>query len=242
MNYAYAFLVATVVAAMSVCLPHNAEGKTRVKYDIREPKKAKSPKQLGDGEGALQISVRTQKQFTNTAIFYFVAVDDQGRDTDRVIRFERGAGVPFMGSNMIDEKQQIYRVPTGRYRPIAFTVACDQMPTAPGLVCTQGFGARYPTGFFAQGKTVFEVRSGELTRGGDFIIEYTGPLPAQNTSLLDVNASPAEWSIRWRESRGTADGFGSLRSNTAAVPETWHSRITCNARPEGVMLYIPFAC
>lgn len=235
-----AFVLAVVATVVSVAGSQSARGRER--FEIVEPKKIRSPAKLKDGEGAVQLSVRTQTQATNTAIFYFIAVDENGRDTNRVIRFERGAGVPLMGSNMIDEKQQVYRVPAGRYRPIAFTVACDEMPTAPGLVCSQGFGNSYPTGFYPNGTPVFEVREGEFTRAGDFIVEYTGSLPPGDKSLLNGEATPLEWAIRWREGSGTADGFEALPMNRASVPDHWRSRITCDARPEGVMLYIPFNC
>ena len=242
MKFSQNFLLICSVVSACFFLPLQAHSQSRPQYDISEPKKAKSPKQLRDGQGALEISFRTQKQFTQTAIVYFVAVDDQGRDTDRVIRFERGAGVPLMGSNMIDEKPQVYRVPAGRYRPMAFTVACDQMPTAPDLVCGRAFGEGYPTGFYPRGEAVFEVTAGELTRGGDFIVEYVGPVPSLNVKLSDFDTPPRQWALRWRQGSGTASGFEALKSNIASVPQELHSRITCNARPEGVMLYIPFVC
>lgn len=222
----------------TVAMPASAEAR----WQVSEPAKAKSPKSVKPGEGALQLSVRTQTQSTQTAMFYFVAVDENGRDTDRVIRFERGAGVPVMGSNMIDEKQQVYRVPAGRYRPLAFTIACDEMPTQPGLVCGGGFGPGFPTGFYGEGDPLFEVKPGELTRAGDFIVEYVGSRPPGKDSLLNGPAGPTEWAMRWREGSGTNAGFEALPVNQASVPAAWQSRITCNARPAGVMLYVPFTC
>ena len=147
------FMFAVMALAVSIAGSEAAHG--RDGFSIPEPKKIKSSTKLKDGEGAVELSVRAQTQATETAIFYFIAVDEDGRDTDRVIRFERGAGVPLMGSNMIDEKQQVYRVPAGRYRPLAFTVGCDQMPTAPGLVCSRGFGNGYPTGFYTESPPIF---------------------------------------------------------------------------------------
>jgi hypothetical protein len=233
-------LCAVIAAGLTMQAPAAAQAQSR--YAVTEPKKVKSAKQLRDGEGALQLSIRTQKQFIETLIVYFVAVGEDGRDTDRVIRFERGAGVPIMGSNMIDEKQQTYRVPAGRYRPIAFTVACDMMPTAPGLVCGSGFSSFYPTGFYPSGAPVFEVKAGELTQGGDFIVEYTGPKPPREQSLFDVKDSPVDWALLWRRGSGSAAGFESLSANQAKVPAEQQSRITCAARPAGVTLYIPFDC
>ncbi|MFM7404657.1 MAG: hypothetical protein ACKO1N_11375 [Erythrobacter sp.] len=233
-------LCAGIAAGLMLQAPAQAQAQSR--YAVTEPKKVKSAKQLRDGEGALQLSIRTQKQFIETLIVYFVAVDAEGRDTDRVIRFERGAGVPIMGSNMIDEKQLSYRVPAGRYRPIAFTVACDMMPTSPGLVCGSGFGALYPTGFYASGATVFEVKAGQFTQGGDCIVEYTGPKPPRDQSLFDVKDSPVDWALLWRRGGGNEAGFESLPANQATVPAELQSRITCAARPAGVTLYIPFDC
>lgn len=233
----------SLLAAMMVFgLGSPSAAEAQPSYQIVEPKKAKSPKQLGDGEGALHLSVRTQKQFTETLIVYFVALDADGRDTDRVIRIERGAGVPIMGSNMIDEKPQTYRVPAGRYRPIAFTVACDMMPTSPGQVCSRGFSTLYPTGFYPSGAPVFEVKAGELTQGGDFIVEFTGPKPPREQSLLDVKDTPIDWALRWRPGSDRAVGFDGLPVNQPTVPAMLQSRIVCAARPTGVTLYIPFDC
>lgn len=211
---------------------------------IVEPKKIKAPSALKDGEGAVQLSVRTQKQFIETAIIYFVALDAEGRDTDRVYRFERGAGVPIMGSNMIDEKQAVYRMPAGRYRPLAFTVACDQMPYTEGLVCgSRGFSpGGFPTGYYREGEATFEVRPGHLTRAGDYIVEYVGQVADPKLSLFEYEQSPSEWDMRWRPARGEAIGFEQLPAVAVTVPEAMHSRITCDARPAGVTLFIPFAC
>jgi hypothetical protein len=233
-------LCAVIAAGLTMQAPAAAQAQSR--YAITEPKKAKSAKQLRDGEGALQLSIRTQKQFIESLIVYFVAVGEDGRDTGRVIRFERGAGVPVMGSNMIDEKQQTYRVPPGRYRPIAFTVACDAMPTSAGQVCGSGFSSFYPTGFYSAGAPVFEVKAGQFTQGGDFIVEYTGPKPASGQSLFVVKDTPLDWALLWRRGSGSAAGFESLPANQGAVPTEQQSRITCPARPAGVTLYIPFDC
>lgn len=208
---------------------------------IVEPKKITSPSGLKDGEGAVQMSVRTQKQFIDTAIIYFVALDANGTDTDRVYRFERGAGVPIMGSNMIDEKHVVYRLPVGSYRPLAFTVACDQMPYAEGLVCGRG-AATYPTGYYPSGAAIFEVRPGHLTRAGDYIVEFTGDVPDPKLSLFEYKQAPYEWAIRWRPSTVEPKGFDTSSIIEPNVPVAMQSRIKCDARPAGVSLFIPFAC
>lgn len=225
-------------ALLGVAAPTAAQEKR----ETTEPKKLKSAKSLKPGEGALQISVRTQKQFIETAIVYFVALDASLSDTNRVYRFERGAGVPIMGSNMIDEKPVVYRMPPGRYRALAFTVACDAMPFAEGLTCMKGYGTFYPTGFFSKGEALFEVEAGKLTSAGDFIIEYTGPKPDTGVSLFDVKDTPVDWGLRWRVGTARPTGFENLDRLDPTVPQAMHSRITCDARPQGVSLYIPFDC
>lgn len=231
------FAIFGALLALAIVTPAQSQSRD----EISEPRKISSPSRLKDGEGALQLSVRTQKQFIETAIFYLAQVDEAGRDTGTILRFERGAGVPIMGSNMIDEKQQVYRVPAGRYRPIAYTVACDQMPFAPGVYCRKGF-ASYPAGRLDISDAFIEVREGALTLGGDFIVEYGGAIPAAGTSIFDIEDSPADWSLRWRPARETASRFEQLPLIEASSPPDMRSRIECNQRPDGVTLYIPFTC
>lgn len=76
---------------------------------VSEPQKLASPTKLKPGEGVVRLSVRTQKQFTETFFLYFVRLDEAGSDTDSFVRIERGAGVPLAGSNMIDPKPLTYR-------------------------------------------------------------------------------------------------------------------------------------
>jgi len=227
--------------ALALALSATATNVAAADRDIVEPKKIKSVRDLRAGEGAVQLSIRTQMQFIETLIEYFVELRPDGSDGSRVFRFERGAGVPIMGSNMIDPKQQTYRLPAGRYRPLGFTVACDQMPFREGLVCAKGF-AEYPTGFYPAGRPVFEVFAGQMTAAGDFIVEYTGPIPQAGTSLFDVDAKPNQWQLRWREGEHAMQGFETLTLNRPSVADEWRSRITCNRRPQAITLYIPFTC
>lgn len=94
-----------------------------VKAQRYEPKEVKTAKDIKAGVGVVRLSLRTQRQFIETAYLYFIEVLPDGSDGPRTLQFERGAGVPVMGTNMIDVKAKYYRVPKGKYRLLAYTVA-----------------------------------------------------------------------------------------------------------------------
>ena len=204
-----------------------------------EPRKITSANRLRAEEGALRLSVRTQIQSTQTLFVYFVEVRDDGSDGTRILKFERGAGVPLMGSNMIDPRPAVYRVPVGRYRPIAYALGCTDMPQTVNQVCAMNFGgAMWPTGYYRQSSPIVEVVAGQLTEGGDFIVEYNG-------EIHGANVDPAQgYDLRWRALSPITDAaFASLqRTPPVEAAEPFVSRIRCNARPAGISLYIPREC
>lgn len=231
-------LIAAVLAWIACAPAAAADGRKLI-----EVKKIDAPAKLKAGEGALRLSVRTQIQSTETLFVYFIEVLPGGGDGTRVLRFERGAGVPIMGSNMIDPKPHVYRVPEGRYRPVAFALKCNGLPFA-GAVCSSTIGGMWPTGYYARSEPFLVVEAGRFTDGGDIIVEYDGPVRDPRGNINQVKKSPLDYALRWRPlGGGPPAAFAEMPATSPLeVPARFRSRITCERRPAGVMLYIPFAC
>ncbi len=213
-------------------------------YDVTEPKKIKSSKKLKTDQGAVRLSVRLQIQTTQTLFVYFVRLNDDGSDSKQLLRFERGAGAPFLGSNMIDPKPVVYRAPPGKYRPMAFTVACEGLPTV-GAVCSGAIAGSggFPTGRYLQSSPIVEIRPGHITEAGDFVVEYTGAMiPGKHVGEIKKNG--LDYALRWKPLAPlSSQKFSSLPVlRTKDVEPEFQSKITCSKRPKGVSLYIPFAC
>jgi len=217
-------------------------GATSSQAEVIEPKEIKSGKGIKPNEGIIRLSVRSQRQFIETAYLYFVQVKPDGSDGDEVLRFERGAGVPVMGTNMIDVKAKYYRVPAGKYRLLAYTVACGAVPP-PGAVCFFG-GKPLPTEAYVSGSPAFEVSHGTLTDAGDFVIEYTKEVDLDKFDLFDDRFSDEGYGVRWRAIKdGVRPEFASLPVGPVpAVPPQFLSRIECEQRPKGKLVQFPFRC
>jgi hypothetical protein len=209
---------------------------------VVEPKEVKSDKGLKPDEGIVRLSVRSQRQFIETAYLYFVQVRPDGSDGDQVLRFERGAGVPVMGSNMIDVKAKYYRVPEGKYRLLAYTVACGAVP-APGATCFFG-GKPLPTEAYVTGSPTFEVSHRALTDAGDFVIEYTKDVDLDKFDLFDDRFSDDGYGVRWRTIKeAIRPEFAALPAGPVpAVPAQFNSRIECEQRPKNKKIQFPFRC
>ncbi len=235
------FLLASLALVATACasLPANARD-----YNVVEPKKIKSAKNLRDGEGALLISIRSQTQSTKTLFVYFVKLNEDGTDSDQYFKFERGAGVPILGSNMIDVKQAVFRLPAGEYRPLAYTFGCLDVPEI-GSSCIGPFSPSggLPTERYARSNPILAVRPDHLTIGGDFIVEYDGVVP-EGMTVWEAKKSRSHWQLRWRPIASTVPKrLASLPTIDTPQPgRAFHSRITCDERPDGVKLYIPFEC
>jgi hypothetical protein len=213
-----------------------------IQAKVTEPPKVASPAKLKPGEGAVRLSVRTQKQFTETFFLYFVRLDESGNDSDTHIRIERGAGVPIAGSNMIDVKPVIYRMPVGRYRLLGYTMRCEGVPFE-GALCSGSISGPLPTGYYKSPAPTFEVKDGSFADVGDFILEYTGPRPmGEIIGIAEVDEHRSD--IRWKPITAPKPAaFASLAdTGPPTIPALFQSRITCKTRPKGVMLYIPFTC
>lgn len=209
---------------------------------VVEPKEIKSENGLKPNEGIIRLSVRSQRQFIETAYLYFAKVNPDGSDGDQVLRFERGAGVPVMGTNMIDVKAKYYRVPEGKYRLLAYTVACAAVPP-PGTICLFG-GKPLPTEAYVTGSPTFEVSHGAMTDAGDFVIEYTKEVDLDKFDLFDDRFSDEGYGVRWRAIKDMVRAeFAALPAGPVpAVPSQFLSRIECEQRPKDRKVQFPFRC
>ncbi len=209
---------------------------------VYEPKEIKGAKGLKPDEGVVRLSVRTQRQFIETAYIYFVEVMPDGTDGSRVLQFERGAGVPIMGTNMIDVKPKYYRVPTGKYRLLAYTVACAGVPP-PGTVCTF-HGSALPTERYESGSPTIEIGKAALTDAGDFVIEYTKEVDLDNADLFADRFADEGYGVRWRAiNEAVRPDFSGFAAGPApSVPTSFNSRIECNLRPKNRTVQFPFRC
>jgi len=213
-----------------------------LRAELYEPKEVKSEKAIKSDQGVVRLSLRSQRQFIETAYIYFVEMLPDGSDGQRMLQFERGAGVPLMGTNMIDVKVKYYRVPKGRYRLLAYTVACAGLPP-PGTTCSF-YGNSMPTARYATGSPTFEVASNTVTDWGDFIIEYAKVVDLDNFDLFSDRFSDDGYEIRWRAIKTAIQPtFASLPAGPApVVPVNFLSRIECEQRPKSKTVQFPFRC
>lgn len=215
---------------------------TPIHAKVYEPKEVKSAKALKPEEGIVRMSVRTQRQFIETAYIYFVEILPDGTDGSRILQFERGAGVPLMGTNMIDVKAKYYRVPVGKYRLLAYTVACAGVPP-PGSVCTF-YGRGLPTERYEAGSPTIEVSQSALTDAGDFVIEYTKEVDLDNADLFADSFGDEGYGVRWRAIKDAVrPDFAAITVGpNPIVPANFASRIECDRRPKDKSVQYPFRC
>lgn len=213
-----------------------------VAASVVEPTAVKSLGQLKPNDGVLRLSVRTQRQFIDTLFVYFISIQPDGSDGDLVLRFERGAGIPIMGSNQIDVKVKYYAVPAGRYRLLAYTFSCNMVPP-PGTVCSY-HGTALPTERYLSGSPTFTISVNQLTDAGDFILEYIKPVDLTTVDLFKDRLSDDAYAIRWRPIREPLpNAFVALPIEPLPpVSSQFHSRIECERRPKNKTVQFPFRC
>jgi hypothetical protein len=200
-----------------------------------------SPNRLLRGEmGAVRLSVQSQVQLSGPLYIWFLREGgDPSRDAD-LLRFVRGQGVPLMGSNMVDSRAQIFAVRPGRYRLIAHSKSCSSLPP-PNAICTAGG----PTERYEGETPVFEVRAGQVTDAGEFILEAPpGTTIGEATGMRQMANNPLSFRLRVRASQQPwPAAFAAVpRGPSLEVPAGFASAIRCRARPDGAMMYLPFDC
>lgn len=159
------FIVTFAVASAAMAASVSAK-------DI-EPKQIKDAAAIGRGNGVVILSVRSQDQLFGKLSIWFEAADEIARRSADQIKFERKQGIPLAGYNMVDLKPSAFRVPAGKWRLLAHTVHCGELPP-PNAVCsvTGVGGGIYPTARYDGSSLVLDVRPGAVTNGGDVILEF----------------------------------------------------------------------
>ena len=205
------------------------------------PKQIASADRLQTGMGAVRLSIQSQVQLTGGSLFvWFLREGGDPRERADLLRFERGQGVPVLGSNMVDTRLRVFALPPGRYRLIAHSAGCSTLPP-PNAICSNGS----PTERYEGDTPSFEVKAGHLTDAGEFILEAPPGTPiGEGTGVREGIRNPQTFRIRVR---GTADpvpnAFAALPPGPATeVPVGFGSSIRCRARPQGAMMYLPFEC
>lgn len=205
------------------------------------PRQLASADRLASEMGAVRISIQSQVQLTGGSLFvWFLREGGDPANRDDLLRLERGPGVPLLGRNMVDPRFDVWVLPPGRYRLIAHSAGCSTLPP-PNAICSNGS----PTERYESEVPVFEVRAGQLTDAGEFILEApANSLIGEGTGVVEAQRNPLTFRIRTRP--GTApipSGFAALPSGPALeVPPGFASAIRCRMRPEGAMMYLPFDC
>lgn len=205
------------------------------------PRQITAADRLEAGMGAVRLSVQSQVQLTGGSLFVWFL--KEGGDPERradLLRFERGQGVLLLGRNMVDSRLQVWALPPGRYRLIAHSAGCSTLPP-PNAICSNGA----PTERYESEAPVFEVRAGQLTDAGEFILEGPPGTPiGEGIGVREGIRNPLSFRIRVRAAADPVPAaFAALPPGPALeVPAGFASTISCRARPEGAMMYLPFEC
>lgn len=212
-----------------------------------EPKPVASAKAVKPGHGAVRLSVQSQTQQMGTLHLWFLR--EGGDETSRadVLEFERKTGVPIAGTNMVDSKPRIYSLRPGRYRLLGHTVKCGGLPPVGTYGCSVQEYGYYQTPAQRYGPIApsFEVVEGKLTDAGEFILEAAAGSPiTEDSALKFAQKNPTAFRVGVRPIAAAVPGeFATLTAGPATdVPPEFVSLITCQARPKGAMMYIPFTC
>jgi hypothetical protein len=215
-----------------------------------EPRSIKSARQVKAGQGALRLSVQSQVQQGGTIHLWFLREGGDPAKSADLLKFERKQGVPLMGTNTVDSRPLVYSIAPGRYRLLGYGVACAGLPPVGTTGCSARMNgvsigtmpARRYDGEMVPG---FEVRDGQLTDAGEFILEADPAAPiGEGTALRHAQRESGEFDVRVRPlAVPPADGFQSLPAGPKVeVPAGFVSKISCRARPKGAMMYLPFQC
>jgi len=142
------------------------------------------------GLGAVVISIRSELFLEDTLGVYFLREGGEVSNDADVVRFERRQGMLSFGNDTLRFKVRSYQLRPGTYRLVAHGVSCAKVPAENErcLVDFKGINGTEeisrPSRGYPEESPSFEVRAGEVTYAGDFI------LTARNT--IEWAAIPAD--------------------------------------------------
>jgi hypothetical protein len=210
-----------------------------------EPKPLRESR-LAQGMGALSISIQSQTQHGGKLYVWFLREGGDPANKSDLLKFERGQGVPLIGTNMIDSTPKAFAVPAGRYRLLGHSVGCSKLPPEDTYCLYGPFGGSImPTGRYGADAPMFEIVEGRMTDAGEYILEAPAGTPmSEETAFKFGQKNTMAFKLRVRPSSvGLASAFQAMPRGPAPVVEPFYaSEIRCAARPKGAMMYLPFTC
>lgn len=140
------------------------------------PERAGGANAVGQGQGAVVISVRSELFLEDTLQLYFLREGGDIANPSDVIRFGRKQGLLSLGNDTLNFQVRAYRLAPGTYRLIAHGVSCPKIPAEnerclvdwKGILGTEEV-SRPSRGYPAIAPT-FEVAAGSVTYAGDFVL------------------------------------------------------------------------
>nr|WP_295370979.1 hypothetical protein [uncultured Sphingosinicella sp.] len=214
-----------------------------------EPRPITSPKQIKPQHGAVRLSVQSQVQQQGTIHVWFLREGGDPAQSADVLKFERKQGVPLLGMNTVDSRPAIYSLPPGRYRLLAYGVACPMLPPPGTYACSATMNniplGQMPARRYEGEVPSFDVEAGKLTEVGEFILEAGPDAPiSEGAALKFLQRDHRAFELRVRPtSVPRAAAFVAIAAGPAPnVPAGFESRISCRQRPKGAMMYLPFTC
>lgn len=214
-----------------------------------EPRTISSANQIKPQHGAVRLSVQSQVQQQGTIHLWFLRENgDPSRSAD-VLKFERKQGVPLLGLNTVDSRPAVYSVPPGRYRLLAYGVACPMLPPPGTYACSARMNnvsiGQMPARRYQGEVPWFEVAAGKLTDAGEFILEARPGAPiGEDAALKFLMRDHRAFEIRVRPTDvPRPPAFSAVPAGPDPhVPPEFRSQISCRKRPKGAMMYLPFTC
>lgn len=131
---------------------------------------------VDSGWGAVVISIRSELFLEDRLDVYFLREGGSITNDADVVRFARKQGFFALGNDTLGFKVRAYQLRPGTYRLVAHGMNCPKVPAenerclvdAPGIFGTEEI-SRPSRGYPAIAPS-FEVRAGEVTYAGDFIL------------------------------------------------------------------------